>query len=1579
MATDLRPARPSGAGRQPSAGKYESFVDEQLSRARRRIRLFDLAAAGLGFLILTLAYSLLMALADRWLQLAPLVRQITFAFYGLLALAYLGWFGVRPLLQPINPYYAAHKLEETLPEAKNSVINWLDLREDEIAPVFRQAIGHRAAKDLARADLDQAISARRTSWLGGGTFGLFLTLLVLYVMSPQQFLSLMNRAFAPFVEASIATRTRLELRKPESGDLTVPVGRAVSFEVWVEGRIPDPAKADALKLLYRYGPADPYQERAMDRGDSDRLFVSVIRPEEVQTGFWYKITGGDAETPEYRVQVRSTPLLTGFDVTYHYRPYLRWPDQTTHDQNLHGYKGTEVTLVAHTNRKVKEGQLEIDGRQQMPGELVAEDPQALRFQLMLEKDGKYRIRFTSVEGETNLDPMPYSIQVKADEPPRVVITKPGQDIGLPANGLLHVEGSASDDIGIASLILRLKMDQGLTLQPKPYRGGKVRLPDGGCPQILDYLDNLDLVSVKREDGKAYTFKPGEVLEYWLEATDNCDYPKPNLTASTHYKVTIKPPDADKKKQQQEKQKAEKQEQEHAVEQQKKLEAEQAKKENARNENQESQPQNQDNPQPSQAAQGNANQSRKDQGDQSQADQPNRAPDQASQPPPDQQSPQGQQPENGQAKAENNSENERSQPQKSGEQGMSGSEDEKTRQQSERLKQALDNQRQQEQAGQQQQYPQDQNNDRQPEQKNQGGKNQQKGRSQANGGQDGSSESTDATQPQDSNTDQNNRPGAKNSSGPKGKQNQPKRGDRDTGDEKQKQEGNNQEKQPADQNNAGNQANGQDSQQNGADNQPMPNKNAATSEHKGANPEHKGANAQNNPEKQDQTENKNGQGDAKEKRPGERKENSNQSNQPGARDKQDKEKNSGDKKNPASERGDQTGDRSATNPVKQKGGDKGKPEGKNDLANGTEQGKDGSQIPDQKKPSKDDAAGADRSRPKDQPAGKDGQNPNKDQAAGKNTGNENQNPKSDQAAGKNAGNGQDSKEKRTGQENAGLEKNEQAKEGNQQQRQQTGSGQKGKNEQGRPRDKEDNQPRTPKNNGQGGKDGQHAEKNGQGNTGQRGNEKAGAGDPNRQNADQKEGANPDAQARGKPDDRQGKQSSASENGAGQEGKQVPDRPDKKNNGTQGQSASGKQPQKKPGKQEAGAPDARDAAREQGTAEDGKKGTEKPADGQNDQGANKAQAGHKEGANDQKGSSADNKNESGKPTGGQENQAANKPKTGQKDVGEKGSSGDNKKEALSQADQERLKQLAKDLQSSDPKARQEAERKVREMLKNSKDPGQRQGGNADALRKAVEDLQARDGSQPKKSNEQSSDHGHAKGEEHGSGERKGQRPEKSDGGQTPDQSAGQTGDKPDQGSKPDGGEQKAKGDDTGGPKKSGKGQEPGDASSTEDNPNPQSGQGGARGATQPRKTPSPKAADQDRGPFRNDRTEPGTAPDQRFQKKASSLQLDDFKKINDKVIKDAGMTPEDYKRFEKAYRELLKRETETPPTGKDKLAQPERGNRRAANQGVRRIDRDPLSKSGTIDRQGTAGPPAKYRDAQKEFQKLLEDLQSPVPNR
>jgi hypothetical protein len=585
MATVQPPPKPA------PASKYDAFVESRLAKARGRIRSLDVAVALLGFGAITIGFALAMVVVDHTLELAPLFRQLAFVGYLAVSAVYLAFALVLPLSRRLNPYYAARQMEQVIPGAKNSVVNWLDLRERKLPAAIQGAVGQRAARDVAQADLERAISSRRAAWLGGLTTALIVGLgVALFIYGARPFASLLGRTFAPFVERSIATRTQLNLLRPQGGDATVSVGQSVVFAVEVNGRVPEPNKPDALKLLFRYQPEDSYEERPLQH-DSDREWSTVLPGFQVQNGLWYKITGGDAETPEYRIQVRSVPLVEGWNVAYHYRPYVGWRDDVSRDPNLKALRGTAVTLTAHTNRVVKVADSHIDlegnsGKHSLRAEVVPDDPQALRFQLLLEEDGKYRLWFTSTDGEQNSDPMPYSIQVLRDRAPEVDLTKPGKDISLPANGTLELEGSASDDIGVTSIALRMAVKKGPALAAKPYREGKsFKLEDGGYPKMLHYKDFVALDKVKDALGQPFALQPGMEVEYWLDAADNCDYFEPNIGHSKHYTVTITPADPDKKKEEKQREKAEKDQKQHEAKQDQDLKKENEERKEAANANQ----------------------------------------------------------------------------------------------------------------------------------------------------------------------------------------------------------------------------------------------------------------------------------------------------------------------------------------------------------------------------------------------------------------------------------------------------------------------------------------------------------------------------------------------------------------------------------------------------------------------------------------------------------------------------------------------------------------------------------------------------------------------------------------------------------------------------------------------------------------------------------------------------------------------------------------------------------------------------------------------------------------------------------
>ncbi len=564
-----------GTVRAAAAARGDTFVADRLARTEQRIRTLDLATAGLVFLAGTCAYAAVMVAADGLLAHAEAARQLLFFAYLVGAAAYLAVFVVRPLTRRINPYFTARQVERTLPGAKNSVVNWVDLHDQPLPAAIRNALGLRAAKDLAHADLERAVSGRRAGVAGGlaGLAGGVLFALLLW-MGGGPFFDGIGRAFAPFSLSGVPrTRTRLTIVRPEPADATVPVGRPVTVAVEVEGKLPDPHGPDAVRLLYRYGEDDPWLERPMTE-EARREFSVSVSATEVQSGFWYKSAGGDFETEVHRIGVRATPHVAEFQATYHFPKYAAVPKETRRERTLRAVKGSEVVVWALTNRTVKDARLDFDGkagRQAFAGQRVPGDLQAFQVHMPLKESGLYRLVFTSAEGDVYSEPL-HPVEALADLAPEVQLAKPGADVALPANGLLTLEGRAVDDFGVRELTLRMKAGERV-LKPRPYRTAEaLRLPGGGYPLAADYRDAVDLAKLEAEDADPFRVQPGLEVEYWLEAADACE-PTPNVGSSRHYRVRLGEPQKDEAKRQQEREKAKTEQQQHEAAQDKQLKQE----------------------------------------------------------------------------------------------------------------------------------------------------------------------------------------------------------------------------------------------------------------------------------------------------------------------------------------------------------------------------------------------------------------------------------------------------------------------------------------------------------------------------------------------------------------------------------------------------------------------------------------------------------------------------------------------------------------------------------------------------------------------------------------------------------------------------------------------------------------------------------------------------------------------------------------------------------------------------------------------------------------------------------------------
>jgi collagen type III alpha len=663
-----------------SSPQIEAYVESQLAIARQRVRKLDWFLAILGLGVVSLAYLVLLLLIDRYFETPAGAGKFAWVGFGAVCLGYLYYAVLRPSRRDINPYYAAKLVETTIPDAKNSVINWLDLRDDERLPTnVKEMITGRANKDLKRADLDHAVRDRRTKWFIRTGAGLGLLAFILAMLPP--------------------TRTELKLLEPVEGNITIVSGNDLKIVASVRGRIPKPTDEDAVRLKLWYNPEDPenFELRHLQPVENDREKWEITVPAaQTRTGFFYQVLAANRQTETYQVIVKILPLFESYEVTYTPPAYLKLESETTDQANLTNFYGTKVVLTAKTNREVAQGHIEIEGQAgKIRGQVDPNQPKQIRFEFdLVHNDTGYRILFVTPEGDKNVDPPRFTmklldpkprmvsfdlefqypkylrwedqklteilepiieamrgtkviitaqtnrpvrlatltlasdksqiqgklveneplkvrfelppltedtkaslqflpdtaegqsepreipIRVMSDLKPVVEITSPKEEeIKLPLNIPLSVDGFATDDHGIDTMRMKFQVvdPKVIELQAKPYREGKSfrREKDNSFPTRIDYKELVQLEKLKGEADPNFQLREGMLLEYWIEAKDNCDVvPGPNVGQSRRQRVRLLPPEKNDQK---------KQDQQQKQEQQKEQQKEHEKKQDQKNE------------------------------------------------------------------------------------------------------------------------------------------------------------------------------------------------------------------------------------------------------------------------------------------------------------------------------------------------------------------------------------------------------------------------------------------------------------------------------------------------------------------------------------------------------------------------------------------------------------------------------------------------------------------------------------------------------------------------------------------------------------------------------------------------------------------------------------------------------------------------------------------------------------------------------------------------------------------------------------------------------------------------------------
>ena len=240
------------ATQEPRVGteSAEARIEQALAATGSLLRNRELSSGALwSGTALFLAMAVL-AIVHGFLRPSPWLGVSSLAVAGFCAFVVLARTVIRPLVTSINPYYAARTIEAAIPECRNSVINWLDLRSQPMPQAIRGAVINRAAKDIQDLDVAEAVFALPRSRVPVALFTLSAIAVVVlaFLMGPGPFANALTRGLTPWAEHPVFANTQIEIVSPEGGNGSVAVGRDIAIKVKLSGKVPEPGAPDASTL-----------------------------------------------------------------------------------------------------------------------------------------------------------------------------------------------------------------------------------------------------------------------------------------------------------------------------------------------------------------------------------------------------------------------------------------------------------------------------------------------------------------------------------------------------------------------------------------------------------------------------------------------------------------------------------------------------------------------------------------------------------------------------------------------------------------------------------------------------------------------------------------------------------------------------------------------------------------------------------------------------------------------------------------------------------------------------------------------------------------------------------------------------------------------------------------------------------------------------------------------------------------------------------------------------------------------------------------------------------------------------------
>jgi hypothetical protein len=507
-----------------SSGVHPTAARDELIRVIRQVRRRWRLKNALRGAAITLAAGAAVLLASAWglerLGFSPGAVVALRVVLLVAVVALLIRFVLVPLFRRVSDERVALYIEEHEPSLQAMVVSALeagsakDGHSAAVSPALVARLVESAIQRCREADAGRAIEHSSLLRSTGALAAAVAVTLAALMFSPAVVRHGASVLIFPWKRAEAASPYRIDV---QPGHTTVARGADQRIDARLHG-----FTATLVEVAVRTGANGEWQRWPMTTAEGDSTAFSILLF-DIESATDYYVEAEGVRSAVYRIEVADLPYVQRLDLEYRFPAYTGLSPQVVEDGgDIAVLGGTEVLVRALPTVPVEAGRIILDRGDTVA--LAAAQDGRLEGVFTVTAPGFYRIELQSPDGAMHPASPEYTIDVLEDQPPIVVLRKPGRDMRASAVDEVFVEANAEDDYGIGTLELVFSVNGGEEQTVQLFRAGE-RRPSVSAGHTF-YFEELDL-------------QPGDLVSYYARVKDNAR-PRPQDATSDIYFIEIRP-------------------------------------------------------------------------------------------------------------------------------------------------------------------------------------------------------------------------------------------------------------------------------------------------------------------------------------------------------------------------------------------------------------------------------------------------------------------------------------------------------------------------------------------------------------------------------------------------------------------------------------------------------------------------------------------------------------------------------------------------------------------------------------------------------------------------------------------------------------------------------------------------------------------------------------------------------------------------------------------------------------------------------------------------------------------------------